>query len=189
MTLDNFELCSENTNEEIFFGFNLLGLNLFAFIILLQLLPGKESYFIIFFALQLLIYSVLKLQKFHSLATWPSIKMTVLHTEIVIKKIHSELGMSECFQPIVEYQYEVDGCQYQSKNIIFDIKSITFPEKEEIKILFSMIQKECIAYVNPSKPQESVLFKNLHKKRKSHFYTLALIGTILLGLGIWIQTY
>ena len=31
-------------------------------------------------------------------------------------------------------------------------------------------------------------FKNLHKKRKSHFYTLAVIGIILFALGIWIQT-
>jgi hypothetical protein len=189
MILDKFDLCSENTNEEVFVGFRLLGLNLIVLFIVLQLLPGEEGYFIIFFGLQLLGYSLWRFQRIHSLSNWYPTNMKVLHTEIITKETHSELGISECFQPIVEYQYEVNGRVYNSNIISLDTKSVTFLHKEDIEKLFSMVQKDCTAYFNPLKAQESVLFNDIPKKRRSHYYALVTIGVILLGIGIWLQTY
>ena len=94
--------------------------------------------------------------------------------------------------PLIEYIYQYGGNSYSSNRVSFEKQNIWIPEVDiwgmpldNSKKFWKDWSKDSIIliYVNPKNPAQSVIIKNLNKKRSSHHFALIIAG--LLVLLIW----
>ena len=187
--MNDIELCKEATHEEMFTGFIVLGFNVMFLIFFLIFFIDMVELLFAFMGIQFLCFASFKLKKVSELAKWVPVPIKLLHTEILVKQINNEYGQSQCFQPHIKYQYDVEGHTFSSERISVDIKSITTLTEDDSKKILALIEKGQSAFYNPRNPKESIVFNNIAKIRKSHYFALMTIGLILIMVTLWLKSF
>lgn len=94
--------------------------------------------------------------------------------------------------PRIEYEYQFKGRSYISNRVSFEKQNVWIPEVDSWGTPIGNSQRFWASwsegttipiYIDPNNPSESVVIKNLDKKRRSHH--LALITGGFLVLLIW----
>lgn len=87
------------------------------------------------------------------------------------------------YKPIIRYTYSFDGKSYDGERFSYKGPLLTRDQAraEDIMSRFPL-GKKVVVYVNPRVPSSSVLEKGI----KSNWETGAVIGLILLGIGLWL---
>jgi hypothetical protein len=157
--------------------------------------PNKLYYLLLIFSVGFFTFGVKGILPIIKSKNWKQVSATV----VSIDEAHEEVAYSEYqkikyFFPLIEYTYEFDGEKYTSNNVSFDIQNIWIPEVDSFGNKTNDDQKSWSAwavgskidvYVDPKRPSNSIVYKGLSKKRKSHIIALLLVGTILLSLWLF----
>lgn len=185
-SMNNIILCQESNDEEILIAFALLGVNGIFFVLLMILFESIIEWFFAFIGIQFFIFAIMKLILLNNLKKWIPVSIQILESNILMKQTYSESSHKHCFQPVVKYQFIVDGNTYSSQTLSIDIKSITTFTEDDTKKILSKIQENKTAFYNPLNPKKSVIFKNIANERKSHYYGLMTVGLILIMATLWL---
>jgi len=134
-----------------------------------------------------IIYGLYLLIKSIDTNKWSETKGVILTSEV--DKISTPAGMdgsSLSYQALIEYTYQVENQEYNSKRIFYgsDIgKPLPFKSKSLIKRYPQ--NSEVIVYYNPSVPKESVLQKGI----KFIVFEILVLGCLFLLLGFVLIEY
>lgn len=91
--------------------------------------------------------------------------------------------------PKVEYEYKSEGSQLKSNRVSFEKQNVWVPEvdswgspADKTRVLWANWSKDSTIpiYINPNNPKESVIVRDLSKKRRSHHLAFITGGILLL---------
>ena len=107
---------------------------------------------------------------------WPKALGRVTHSEILRSESSDEDGTSFSYTPHIEYEYQVSGQNYCSKQVAFGGFSGTGSQKPAEKVVYKYPLNDSVSvYYNPTNPHEAVLEQNVGSGARG-----ALIGGIIL---------
>ena len=115
-------------------------------------------------------------QKAAEALNWPTVLGIVTRSEIERRESSDEDGTSYSYTPNIEYEYQVGGQNYSSKQVAFGGFSGTGSQKPAEKVVYKYPLNDSVSvYYNPANPHEAVLEQKLGSGAKG-----ALIGGIIL---------
>lgn len=92
------------------------------------------------------------------------------------------------YYPLISYQYDFDGQNYTSSRVSFEVENIWISaidnwgmEMPETDKFWSHWQTgdSIDVFINPKRPDQSVLVRDLNSKRKSHYLAYVVAGIII----------
>ena len=104
--------------------------------------------------------------------------------------------MLKYYFPKIEYDYEFNGAIYKSEKVSFEKQNIWQPEvdawgvhTDKGKYLWAPWKNESTIaiYVNPDNPTQSVIVKDLDRKRRSHHLAFTVGGLVV--IVVWALLY
>lgn len=115
-------------------------------------------------------------QKAAEAQKWPTVSGRVVRSEILKSESSDEDGTSYSYTPNIEYEYQVSGQNYSSKQVAFGGFSGTGSQKPAEKMVYKYPLNDSVSvYYNPANPHEAVLEQAVGSGAKG-----ALIGGIVL---------
>jgi len=95
------------------------------------------------------------------------------------------------YYPVVSYTYEVDGAMYASMRVCFEKENVWRPAVDDWGgrnqmdgFFWSEWAEGSVidVYVRPGSPRESVIVRDLSRKRRSHHLAILLAGVLVITL-------
>lgn len=135
----------------------------------------------------LICYGIYSLKKIHSQKRWLPVKIDI--TDIKISSGEESLSpynVVTYYFPVANYHYSYESHQYTGSRVAYDKKSIWSEDKNEIEELIKRISENRVAYINPDKPNDSVILRTLSKHRRSHYLALILSGILIIVIAAYL---
>ena len=126
---------------------------------------------------------------YKSSSTWEKVSANILSIQEHCKKVVSEYSLIKYYYPKISYEYTYNKVKYESDTVCNNIENIWVCEvdnygleiKPEKRFWGTWKKNSNIeVYVNPSKPEESVVINTLNKYYKSHNLALIASGVLIL---------
>jgi len=121
--------------------------------------------------------------------TWKSVSANILSIEEHYKEVVVAYSLIKYYYPKISYEYTFNKVKYNSDTVCKNIENIWVSEVDNFGVKTKpekrfwsawKVNGNIEAYVNPNKPQESVIIKTINKKYKSHNLALIISGILLL---------
>ncbi|SRR5690554_6254193 len=167
---------------------------LIAFILAIPFYLYATHLFLHLVAFALIIVGFRQLYLYRCLLNWESATGKILQTNIGKFSVSSgSYSRPDLYYfPLVHFSFRHKNTDYKSLHYCFDRKSIWTLNLKEVEDTISKLNacKEVKVYVNPKKPDHSVLNIHISKNRRSHSYALIVAGILLniVGVVVWIYS-
>lgn len=156
--------------------------------------PQQTWHLLLVLAVGLVAWGWRGLSRYRALRRWTPVKARLLSFEEVAEKVStSELSSMQYYHPVATYEYEIDGRTWQSDQVSLEKRNIWVPEKDAQDQVIPASSRawhdwaaggEIEAFVNPARPSEAVLIRDMHASRYSHYRSFVVAGVI--GGLIWL---
>lgn len=157
------------------------------------------EYVILLMALLLIGYSVASFFRYFRARNWVSTHavVTSFSEDAMARWLTYNMRLKYYF-PLVQYEYEYNGKKYVSNRASFDIKDIWVPEVDQLGNMTRASDKlwndwrvgsSVVAFVDPARPNRSVIVREMPRKRYSHYMATMLAGVLILVVLAAVRVY
>ncbi len=131
---------------------------------------------------------IIKLVSYHKLRAWDKVEGIITKSNSVPFE-ESQVYVKVTFiRPSIEYSYNFNGQEYRGHTISLEDHSLK-ENQDSQNLIWSKWTKDqtCPIYVNPSNPQQALLYRSILPNRKSHYFALCIVSILLISIGGWVQ--
>lgn len=148
------------------------------------------EYVILLIALLLIGYSVVSILRYFRARNWVSTHavITAFSEGATVRWLTYNMRVKYYF-PLVKYEYQFNGKRYVSDRVSLDVKDIWVPEVDQWGNMTRDSEKlwndwrvgtSIVAFVDPARPNRSVVVREMPRKRYSHYMATMLGGALIL---------
>lgn len=139
----------------------------------------------------LIFLAVLRVYPYCRARRWRPVCATIVAVSQAWADVPMRFMSLRYYYPLVEYAYEVDGAMYASTRVSFEKENVWQPAVDDWggrnprdEFFWSEWAEGSVidVYVRPGSPRESVIVRDLSKKRRSHHMAILLAGVLVITL-------
>lgn len=166
-------------------GFVLLGLT----IALNTYHPDKPFLLIIFVGASLMLWSSVNFLRYYRAKFWLETIATLQSVEVHNAPVPSGSGKLTYLYPSLIYEFKVYDVRYTGNRASIELENIWVLDykKKNAPWIGWHNDTEISVFYSPKNPEESCVFRDLSRKRRSHHLALFISGVLILAFGFLIM--
>lgn len=129
-----------------------------------------------------------KLAPYHKLKSWDKVEGIITKSDSTPFKESQVYVNVTLIRPSIEYSFSYNGREFKGHTISLEDHSLKANPSSK-NLIWSKWAKDktCPIYVNPSNPQQALLYRGILPNRINHYLALIVVAVLLIAVGILVQ--
>lgn len=147
------------------------------------------NYLLMFIGLIFVYQSVIFFMKLLKIKKWMAIEIELVDIKVKKEKeMALYTNLMYRYYPRILYKYTINDKIFENTTLSIDEKREWSYKENEILSKVDSIKNVNVAYVNPLKPEQSVIFNFPSKKTISHYVSILIVGLFLILAGYFLPS-